>query len=166
MKNELSIGQKVVHPRYGAGTVTRVRAGRRHEAHGRYYIIDIPSMELKVHLPTDALGEVELRNLASKQKIRRALGVLGSEGAELPKDSRERCRTLAECMADGRVASLATVIRDLHALQGRKTLSMRESSLLIRAKRQLAGEVALVMGAEVKEAMQEIESALRATQAS
>jgi CarD family transcriptional regulator len=160
MRDELSIGQKIVHPRYGAGTVTHVRAGRIHEAPGRYYVIDIPSMALTVHLPADRLQEVQVRDLASKEKIRRALGVLGSQGADLPRDARERCNALAESMADGAVASLATVIRDLHSLQRTKALSLRESSLLTQAKRQLAGEVALVTGAEVAEALRKIESAL------
>lgn len=160
MRDELRIGQKIVHPRYGAGTVIHVGAGRTHEAHGRYYVIDIPSMALTVHLPIDRLEEVQMRDLASAEKIRGALGVLGSQGAALPRDARERCNALAESMADGAVASLATVIRDLHSLQCTKALSLRESSLLTQAKRQLAGEVALVTGVEVTDAMRKIENAL------
>jgi CarD family transcriptional regulator len=165
MIDELSIGQKIVHPRYGAGTVTKVRPGSKHEAGSGYYVIEIPSIAMKVHLPVDRLEEVQVRDLASKEKIRGALGLLALPGAELPKDSRERCSVLAESMADGAVASLATVIRDLHSLQSTKTLSRIESSLLTQAKQQLAGEVALVTGAEVAEALQDIESALRAAPA-
>jgi CarD family transcriptional regulator len=160
MRDELRVGQKIVHPHYGAGTVTHVRAARTHEAPGRYYVIDIPSMALTVHLPVDRLDEAQVRDLASAEKIKRALEVLGSRSAGLPKDARERCNGLAESMADGGVASLATVIRDLHALQLTKALSLRESSLLTQAKHQLAGEVALVTGAEVGESLRKIESAL------
>jgi CarD family transcriptional regulator len=163
MRDELHVGQKIVHPRYGAGTVVRVRAGRTPEAHRRYYVIDIPSMDMKVHLPVDCLEEVAIRDLASQAKIGRALRVLASPGADLPKDARERCNALAESMADGAVGSLAAVIRDLHALQGTKTLSSRESSLLTQAKRRLAGEVALVTGAEVAVALRRIESVLNST---
>ena len=160
MRDELRVGQKIVLPRYGAGTVTRVRAGRADEAPGRYYVIDIPSMALTVHLPADRLEEVQVRDLASAEKIRRALAVLGSRGADLPKDARERCNALSESMADGALASLATVIRDLHALRSTKALSMRESNLLTQAKQQLAGEMALVTGTEVGESLRTIESAL------
>ena len=165
MRDELRVGQKIVHPRYGAGTVTSVRAGRAHEAPGRYYVIHIPSMALTVHLPADRLEEVQVRDLVNEEKIRLALGVLGSRGASLPKDARERCNALAESMADGAVASLATVIRDLHALESTKALSLRESSLLTQAKHQLAGEVALVTGTEVGESLRKIESALHETPA-
>jgi RNA polymerase-interacting CarD/CdnL/TRCF family regulator len=159
MRAELKIGQKIVHPRYGAGTVTSMRAGSVHEALG-YYVIHIPSMSLTVHLPVDRLDEVHVRDVASKEKIKGALGVLGSPGASLPKDARERCDALAESMADGAVVSLATVIRDLYLLQSTKALSIRESSMLTQAKAQLAGEVALATGAEVAEALRKIESAL------
>ena len=160
MTNELSVGQKIVHPRYGAGTVTSVRDGSIREAPGRYYIIDIPSMGLKVHLPADRLEEAQVRNLASKEKISGALGILGSPGAGLPKDARQRGDALAQSMADGAVLSLATVIRDLHLLESTKVLSLRESSILTQAKHQLAGELALVTGIEVAEALRKIDGAL------
>jgi len=161
MRGELSVGQKIVHPRYGAGTITQIRSARIHEAPGRYYVIAIPSMALTVHLPADRVEEVQVRNLASEDKIKGALGVLRSQGAVLPKDARERCDALAESMADGAVASLATVIRDLHSLQSTKALSSRESNMLTQAKRQLAGEVALVTGADVAEALRKIDGALQ-----
>ena len=161
MSNELSVGQQIVHPRYGAGTVTSVRDGNSHEAPGRYYVISIPSMGLTVHLPAARVEEVQVRDLASMEKISGALGVLSSQGAPLPKDARERGDALVQSMANGAVASLATVIRDLHLLQSTKALSMRESSLLTQAKRQLAGELALVMGTEVPEALRRIENALK-----
>lgn len=165
MRAELTVGQKIVHPRYGAGTVTHVRAGSIQETPDRYYVIAIPSMGLTVHLPTDRVEEVQVRELASRDKIARALGILGSHGADLPKDARERCNALAESMADGAVLSLATVIRDLHMLQSNKVLSLRESSLLTQAKRQFAGEMAMVTGAEMAEALRIIENALRSAQA-
>jgi len=160
MSDELKVGQQIVHPRYGAGTITSVRAGGDHEPPGRYYVIDIPSMGMKVHLPVERLEAVQARNLASADHIAGALSVLSSPGAALPKDARERCTALAEAMADGAVRSLATVIRDLNLLQRTKSLSMRESSMLTQAKHQLAGELALVTGTEVAEALRRIDSTL------
>ena len=160
MRAELSVGQKIVHPRYGAGTVTSVRAAGAREAPGRYYVIHIPSMALTVHLPANRLDEVQVRDIASADKITGALTVLGSPGATLPKDARERCTALAEAMADGAVVSLATVVRDLHLLQSTKTLSLRESSMLTQAKHQLAGELALAMDTEVAEALRKIDGTL------
>lgn len=157
---ELSVGQKIVHPRYGAGMVTSVRAGGAHEAPGRYYVIHIPSMALTVHLPADRLEEVQVRALASAEKIVAAMHVLGSPGAALPKDARERCTALAETIADGAVASLAAVIRDLNLLQSTKVLSTREASMMTQAKHQLAGELALATDTEVAEALRKIDSTL------
>ena len=157
---ELAVGQKVVHPRYGAGTVVQVRTGGADEDHKLYYVIHIPSKDLQVHLPVDAAGGVELRELVSVLKMDNALNILRSEPVLLPSDYRERRAWVVESMQDGAVGSLAQVIRDLHGLHGRKTLSVLESSVLLDAKRQLAGELALVVGIEFKDAMRRVESAL------
>ncbi|MBM4431233.1 MAG: hypothetical protein FJ026_12945 [Chloroflexi bacterium] len=158
---ELAVGQVVVHRRYGAGTVLAVRAGQEDEEHEQYYVIEIPSRALQVHLPVDSAGSAELRGLATLGKLTQALDILGSAPAELPKDYRERHTVLTEGMQDGAPASLARGIRDLSALQSKKALSEIESALFTNAKRQLAGELALVARIGLDEAMRQIERALQ-----
>nr|MBC7246095.1 hypothetical protein [Chloroflexota bacterium] len=161
MAREFTVGQKVVHPWYGAGTVVDVRIGSKGEEHERYYVINIPSTELTVHVPVEAAQEAGLRQPASVNTMNHALDVLGTQPAELPKDYRERHALIVEAMQSGEVTSLAQIIRDLSALQAKKPLSVLESSLLTKAKRQLAGELALVADQEIPEAMRRIEDALR-----
>lgn len=157
---ELAVGQVVVHPRYGAGTVVGVREGRKDEDHEKYYVIEIPSRALQVHLPVESAGGADLRGLATLGKLTHALEILASAPSELPKDYRERHTALTEGMLDGAPASLARGIRDLSGLQGRKSLSEIEGALFANAKRQLAGELALVARIGLDEAMRQIEKAL------
>ena len=161
MTQQLTVGQKIVHRRYGAGTVVRVRKGRKDEEHERYYVIDIPSRDLKVHLPTDSARSEELRKLASLRKIRHALRILAEEPSELPRDYRERRAFVSELMTEGTVSSLAQIIRDLCGRQRKKSMSTLESTMLTNAKRQLAGELALVQEIDLSQAMQRIEKALQ-----
>jgi CarD family transcriptional regulator len=160
MTQQLEIGQKIVHRRYGAGTVVRVRKGRADEDFERYYVIDIPSRDLKVHLPVDSDQQMDLRRLASKTKMNRAFSLLSKEPSDLPKDYRERRALISEALKDGTVIALAEVIRDLVGLKNRKSLSTLESTWLTNAKRRLAGELALVTGVDLNQAMQRIEKAL------
>jgi len=160
MTQQLTVGQKIVHRRYGAGTVVRVRKGRENEEHERYYVIDIPSRDLKVHLPADSAQYTDLRELVSMRKMKRALGILSQEPMDLPRDYRERRALVSELMTDGTVSSLAQIIRDLCALQSRKSMSTLETTMLTNAKRRLAGELALVADIELPQAMQRIEKAL------
>jgi RNA polymerase-interacting CarD/CdnL/TRCF family regulator len=165
MTQELIVGQRIVHRRYGAGTVVRVRQGRDNEDYDRYYVIDIPSRDLKVHLPVDSEQEMDLRDLASAAKMRRAMRVLSEEPGELPRDYRERRAFISSAMEEGTVLALAKVVRDLVGLKSRKTMSTLESTWLTNAKRRLAGELALVVGIDLNQAMQRIEQALYTEQA-
>jgi len=166
MSLQLAIGQNIVHRRYGAGTVVGVREGSKDEEHQRYYIVDIPSKDLKLHLPADSTGDALLRELASADKIRRALKMLAETPADLPSDYRKRRALVSELMTDGTVKSLARIIRDLCARQRERSMSTLEATMLTDAKRQLAGEVALAEGIELTQAMQRIETALCNVEAS
>jgi RNA polymerase-interacting CarD/CdnL/TRCF family regulator len=165
MAKELVVGQNVVHRRYGAGTVVKVRKGREDEEHQSYYVIDIPSRELKVHLPADPSQKMNLRRLASQRKMVKAMKTLSAEPAELPRDYRERRSLISESLEEGSVTSLASVIRDLVGLKSRKSLSTLESTWLTNAKRRLAGELALVVDIDLTEAMQRLEQALHKPEA-
>lgn len=164
MSLQLTIGQKIVHRRYGAGTVVGVREGNEGEDHERYYIVDIPSKDLKLHLPADWAEDAPLREVASTGKIKRALQMLTEAPIDLPSDYRKRRALVSELMTDGTVRSLARIIRDLCARQREKSMSTLEASMLTDAKRQLAGEVALSEGIDLTQAIQRIESALCTTE--
>ena len=164
MSLQLTIGQNIVHRRYGAGTVVGVREGNEGEDHKRYYIVDIPSKDLKLHLPADAAEGAPLREVASASRIKRALKMLTEAPADLPSDYRKRRALVSELMTDGTVKSLARIIRDLCARQREKSMSTLEASMLTDAKRQLAGEVALSEGIDLTQAIQRIESALCTTE--
>ena len=160
MAGEFTVGEKVVHPWYGAGTVVQVRQGRKSEGHEKYYVIDIPGLDLTVHLPVEAAQEVGLRQPVSMSAMNRALDILSSPPAELPKDYRERHSVIVASMQNGEITSLAQVIRDLAALQSKKPLSVLESNLFSKAKRQLASELAMVTGEALAEALQRVEKTL------
>jgi len=161
MTERLTIGQRVVHRRYGAGVVVEVRQGKEDEEHESYYVIDIPSSALKVYLPVSAAQQANLRRVSSRRRMNHALKILSGDPEELPKDYRERGSFVQELMKDGVVDSLAQVIRDLVALQSRKSMSSMELALVTNAKRRLAGELALVLDIDLAQAEQRIENALR-----
>lgn len=161
MTQQLTVGQKIVHRRYGAGTVVRVRKGCQDEDFDNYYVIDIPSRDLKVHLPVNSEQKMDLRALASKAKMKRAMRILAEEPEDLPRDYRERRAFISEALEEGTVIALAKVIRDLVGLKSRKTMSTLEATWLTNAKRRLAGELALIAGLDLNQAVQSIEKALQ-----
>jgi RNA polymerase-interacting CarD/CdnL/TRCF family regulator len=153
MKQDLTVGQKVVHPRYGAGIVIEKQVD--------YYVIHIPCSALKLQLPVSAAQVLDLRRISSKGTMNQALGILSAEPAELPRDYRERRASLEAVLSKGEIRPLAHLVRDLFALQARKSLSSAEANLLSSAKRRLAGELALASDIDLAVALQHVEAALR-----
>jgi CarD family transcriptional regulator len=162
MAEELTVGQRIVHSRYGAGVVIDLRSGDDDEEHDSYYVIEIPSSALTVHLPVDAVEQVNLREISSKRRMNQALRILSQEPEQLPKDYRERRAMMQQSVSEGAIRSVANVVRDLTGLKRvKKNMSTMELALLTNAKRRLAGELALVSDIELPDAMQAIENALR-----
>ncbi len=160
MIERLSVGEKIVHRRYGAGIVVDVRDHKEDQIAEQYYVINIPSGSLTVHIPVRAVGEGYLRRVSSKKGMSQALSSLSDTPTELPRDYRERRGVLDELLREGTADALAQVIRDLSALHHRRIPSTAELSLLTDAKRRLAGELALVSDVEIANAMQQIETSL------
>jgi CarD family transcriptional regulator len=160
MIHSLIVGQRVVHPHYGAGIVIEQCTDSEPEKHDGYYVIEIPSSALKVHLNLETAQHVHLRRVSSRRSMGQALGTLGGVPVELPRDYRERRAAIQDSLSKGEVSALARVIRDLHALQRRKSLSSAEVDLLASAKRRLAGELALVSKLELSQALQRVEATL------
>ena len=162
MAKRLTVGQKIVHRRYGAGIIVELRGGKEDEEHESYYVIDIPSVALKVHFPVSADQGSSLRRISSKRTMRRALSVLSAEPHPLPKDYRERRALMQQSMSNGAVSDIAQVIRDLCGLRAvKKNKSTMELAMMTNAKRRLAGELALVSDIDFPEALQCIEDALQ-----
>jgi RNA polymerase-interacting CarD/CdnL/TRCF family regulator len=155
-----------LYGRKQAGTVVRVRKGRQDEEFDNYYVIDIPSRDLKVHLPVNSDQKMDLRALATKTKMNHAMSILSQEPEDLPRDYRERRAFISEALKEGTVIALAQVIRDLVGLKSRKTMSTLEATWLTNAKRRLAGELALITGLDLNQAAQSIEQALQQGQTS
>ncbi len=114
------IGDQVVHPRHGIGTITKL-ANKQFEP-GRvraYYEITIGSSTVWVPVDEPALG---LRQLGTRDDLRRCGPILESAPSDLdiaPHELRER---LAKHLRDGSILAQCEVVRDLSALAWRRPL--------------------------------------------
>jgi CarD family transcriptional regulator len=155
-----SIGDKVVHPRYGPGRIAG--AERREFLAGRklYYKIEIPTHELSVYLPRDKMAEIGVRPAMSHARLPRVLARLGSRPCGLSEDYRERQQAVCERLNTGLDMQVAEVVRDLAWRQRIDHLTKRDAELLAEGKSRLAAEMALVSGVELSEMTKRIEETL------
>ena len=77
-----NIGDKIVYPMHGAGTIDAIEEknilGEKHN----YYIIKMPG-EVKVMVPTDKAEEVGVRNIINKEEAAKVMSVLGENETEM-----------------------------------------------------------------------------------
>jgi len=154
------VGDKVIHPAHGAGVVVGIEIKKIVETFNQYYIIDLVAADRQLMIPVKNAEAVGLRPIVSEAKMRRILDALRSPPDDLPHDFRERQAHIGGRLKSGQVMTVAEVVRNLFWLNWQKRLSSTESRFFKRAKQMLAGELALVKGVAVEEAMKEIDDLL------
>lgn len=163
---QFSVGDKVVHPKYGPGTVTGIEHWVDAEMDKRYYVIAIPGQTLTVHVPVLRVEEAGLRLAVSSSKLPQVLSMLGSRPSSLPDDHRERQEQIGAQLKTGQVMQLARVVRDLTWHRERAHLTKKDSDFLRQGQNLLAAEMALASGDDVSASNKLIGSTMNAALAS
>jgi CarD family transcriptional regulator len=150
--SRFDIGDRVVHPRYGAGEV--VAHGRRRVlGSARDYLeIEMAHGSLRILVPCDATAAVGLRAIAGPRALRRIVEVLENEPAPIKESSSARQRRNLARLKGGDVLELSAVIRDLVLRAADGKLSPTERRLLERSRAVLASELRYALGVGVEQA--------------
>ena len=140
-----SIGDKVVYPMHGAGTIEKIEQKEMLGASQDYYIIKMPVGDMKLMVPTDKAENIGIREVAEKSITDKVFGVL-----EKPKDPyvhdvnwSKRYNTNADKIKSGDVLEVAEVVRELSHRHMERGLSIGEKKMLSTAKNILLSEMVL-----------------------
>ena len=163
---QFSVGDKVVHPHHGPGSVVKIERRELLDGAKRYYVIEIPGQRLTLHVPVRKAGEIGIRLAMSQSRFPRVLGLLRSRPHLLPKDYKERQEQIGAKLKTGRVMQLARVVRDLTWHRKLAHLTKTDTDCLKQGRELLAAEMALVSGDAVSDASKLIEATLIAAMAS
>jgi len=159
---QFTVGDKVVHPRYGPGQITAIVSREAAEGPARYYVIDIPRQGLTVHSPVLKAGEAGMRLAMSQTRLSRVLSLLRGSPHRLPADYRQRQDQMWARLKTGGAAQLAGLVRDLTGHRHSAHLTQKDAEYLQQGRDLLAAEVALVSGMAFSDASRQIEAALAA----
>jgi RNA polymerase-interacting CarD/CdnL/TRCF family regulator len=155
VKAAFDIGERVVHPQRGVGSVSRLE--EREFEPGviqRYYEISIPGGSI-VWVPADQ-PNAGLRRLATAQEIAHCREILLSPPDPLGEDARARQSDLASHLKSGTISAQCEVVRDLSAHIAHKPTSGPIAEFLRMTQEVLRQEWALVEGVTPHEAEAEI----------
>jgi len=162
MKLPYQVGDKVVHPVYGAGIITGITQKSIAGDLRRYYVIDPMTYDMQIMVPVDNVKDVGLRDVLKRSGIARVLRVLRSTPDELMNNHKERQELATEKLRSANPIKIAEVMRNLSWLERRKGhLGAKDTRLLDRARNLLAGELAVAESIEIADALARIETALK-----
>jgi len=154
------VGDKVVYPHHGAGTVLAKEfheiRGERHE----YLTIEILQPPMTVMVPCDNAETAGLRPVINERAVGEVLSVLAAEGSEMPAQWNQRFKRNQEKLRSGDILELAEVVRNLERRQQDARLSPGEMQMLERARRVLVSELMFARNIDEEAANQLIDDAL------
>ena len=155
------IGDKVVHPAHGAGTIIAIEEKSSLNGANRYYVIDLVSQNgVMLMVPVADARTIGLRQVIGEAAISRVFEVLNSRPNVLSDDHSKRQKRIAEKLKTGDAIKIAEVVRDLAWRQHSQKLTKTDERLYERAQSFLAGELALAEGIELDRARAQVQKVL------
>lgn len=154
------IGDKVLHPLYGAGTVVAIEEQRDNGMVREYYAIELVRRTGRLLTPVDRAEQVGLRKPISKKDRAKLLRILSGTPTTLAEDYPKRRKKIKETWRQGSFVEIGQVVRDLAWRKSEGNATMGDRRLLERAKEVLAEELAASDGVAKDEAMERIESVI------
>jgi CarD family transcriptional regulator len=155
-----NIGDKVVYPMHGAGTIEGVEEreilGKTH----RYYVLRLPIGDMKVMIPVDNTKEIGLRDVIDAEEVDKVMLVLRQECTAMSTNWNRRYRSNLEKIKSGDIYEVADVVRNLSSREREKGLSTGERKMLDSAKEILVSELILAKNWDREKTMSVLEDVL------
>jgi CarD family transcriptional regulator len=135
------VGDKVVYPHHGAGSVVRKELRTVLGQEREYLTIQILHNDMVVNVPTENAERVGLRKVIDEIMVEQVLEVLNGSGTTMPKNWNRRFKYNRDKMKTGDIFELAEVVRNLSLREQEKGLSTGEKQMFVKAKKILASEL-------------------------
>ncbi len=138
---ELTIGQKVSYPNQGVCVVEGVEEKRIGDGLMSFYLLRILSDNSTISIPTAKAGSVGIRPVIDLEEFKNLLSGLSGDFEDVSSDWKERSREYSEKLQSGDVFAAVDVLKKLTFLSREKKLSLREQTLMDKAKFLIVSEV-------------------------
>lgn len=156
-----NVGDKVVYPHHGAGTVVKKEKrdvlGQKRE----YLTIQILHNNMTVMVPVDSADKAGLRKVIATNDVEDVIAVLRQDETKMPKNWNRRFKHNREKIKTGDIFELAEVVRNLSIREAEKGLSTGEKQMFNRAKKILASELMYARDMDEPEADKFLDTVLR-----
>ena len=138
------VGQKVVYPNHGIGTIEQIEQKQIGAVALPFYTLRLAATNSLVLVPVTNALEVGLRRPISSSECDTLFKSLASDFQTPANDWKDRFKDFSEKMRTGNIFEVAEVLKHLNYLSHIKPLSFREQRMLERAKYLVVSELASV----------------------
>jgi CarD family transcriptional regulator len=137
------IGDKIVYPNQGVGTVENISVRSFGSDFQKFYLLRFGSNSMTVLVPFANAANIGLREITKDREIARVLSFLSNGCSPVNPDWKARFRDNTEKMQSGSLLKAAEVLKSLLQIQLEKQLSFREKKMLDRAQHMLISEISI-----------------------
>jgi len=154
------VGEKIVYPNHGVGTVENISSRAFGSQQERFYLLRLAPSSMTVMVPFSHVGDLGLRKVTKCSEITRVLNYLSAGRPCCPQDWKDRFKENSDRMKGGSLLEIAEVFKALVIIQMSKPLSFREKKMLERARSMLILETSVARSVSESEAIGLIAKAL------
>jgi CarD family transcriptional regulator len=138
------VGQKVVYPNHGIGTIEQIEQKQIGAVALPFYTLRLAATNSLVLVPVSNASEVGLRRPISSAECDTLFTALSGDFSTPANDWKDRFKDFSEKMRTGNIFEVAEVLKHLHYLSQVKPLSFREQRMLERSRYLVVSELAAV----------------------
>src|ERR1700761_3970415 len=154
------VGEKVVYPNHGVGTIENISSRSFGTQQERFYLLRLSPNSMTVMVPFSHVNDVGLRKVTKCSDINRVLNYLSAGRPCCAHDGKDRLKENSDKMRGGSLLEIAEVFKALLIIQLGKPLSFREKKMLERARSMLVLETSVAKSVSEPEAIAKIARAL------
>ncbi len=154
------IGDKVVYPNQGIGTIENISSRSFGTQFERFYLLRLMYSSMTVMVPFSRVENVGLRKVTRNGDVIRVLTFLATGSCCSSSDWKTRFKENTDKMQNGTLLQIAEVLKSLLVLQSDKPLSFREKKMLQRSRHMLITELSISRGVSQCEAVRLLEKTL------
>jgi CarD family transcriptional regulator len=157
------VGDKVVYPHHGAGTVIKKEKREILGQTREYLTIQILHNDMTVNVPVENAEKVGLRTVIDEDLVNLVVKALTGGSTEMPKNWNRRFKHNRDKMKTGDIFELAEVVKNLSLRDHEKGLSTGEKQMFVKAKKILASELMYAKGLDEEGAADWLDGVLAGT---
>ena len=139
-------GDTVVHPEHGAAVIEELREREFLGEKRKYLVLRVAYGDLTLMVPVDSTDEVGLRQVVSKNQVKKVLKVLTEDESSMAANWSRRFKNNMEKLHSGDPYQVAEVLRNLAIREREKGLSAGEKRMIQKARQILISELSYATG--------------------